>query len=162
MPAKRIPRRSLFIPPPASLVNIWIRSRRLHLLRSVGSAADLGRIPSVLLSFGCNSGWVFRVPWGSAPTQCHAGLLLLGEHRAAEGSQRVWVTGEGGGGGLGILQPAKEGAAPTVLLSVLERSRCCFLDGAASRPFRMRRAELCEVRADSELRLRSGRGCLVN
>lgn len=70
--------------------------------------------------------------------------------------------GEGGGGGLGILQPAKEGAAPTVLLSVLERSRCCFLDGAASRPFRTRRAELCEVRADSELRLRSGRGCLVN
>lgn len=98
MPAKRIPRRSLFIPPPASLVNIWIRSRRLHLLRSVGSAADLGRIPSVLLSFGCNSGWVFRVPWGSAPTQCHAGLLLLGEHRAAEGSQHVWVMGKGVGG----------------------------------------------------------------
>lgn len=99
MPAKRIPRRSLFIPLPASLVNIWIRSRRFHPLRSVGSDADLGRIPLVVL-FWLKFGVSFQgVPEARPFTERPIGLLAVSEHQATELSQCAWILGGGREGG---------------------------------------------------------------
>lgn len=113
MPAKRIPRRSLFIPLPASLVNIWIRSRRFHPLRSMGSDADLGRIPLVVL-FWLKFGVSFQgVPEARPFTERPIGLLAVSKHQAAELSQCAWILGGGREGGKKKpLRPSKERSSP--------------------------------------------------